>query len=133
MGWTKRSGIMLAKPLEERRLTNPKFGWSFPVLCQPKLDGERCSAENHNGISLLVTSEQNIFQSVPHINDALEGLHTEELDGELYCHGMPFSEIHSRVSRTVNLHPDYQKIQYHIFDYKGEREANYERLIDLKF
>ncbi len=131
MSWTKRSGIMLAKPLEERRLTDPKFGWSFPVLCQPKLDGERCSAENHSGQTILVTSEENLFQSVPHINDALEGLHEMELDGELYRHGMPFSEIHSRVSRTVNLHPDYQSIQYHIFDIKDETEDNAERLFNL--
>jgi ATP-dependent DNA ligase len=39
-----------------------------------------------------------------------------ELDGELYCHGLSFEEIISITSRTVNLHPDHKKIQFHVFD-----------------
>jgi DNA ligase-1 len=41
---------------------------------------------------------------------------TIELDGELYCHGMPFEEIRSRTGRTVNLHPDHEQIELHVFD-----------------
>lgn len=111
--WTKRSGIMLAYPFEERRLAK----WNPPYLVQPKLDGERCRAVRIEGTYLLLSSEENVIVSVPHINEALDKLLTSnELDGELYCHGWPFEEIHSVVGRTKNLHPNYEAISYSVFD-----------------
>ena len=110
-----RKGIQLAYPFEEKRLRT----WPTPWIVQPKLDGERCRALiDQNGRATLLSSEENIITSVPHIVHALEelGLSNIELDGELYTHGMPFEEIHSRVGRTVNLHEDYKDIEYHIFD-----------------
>ena len=53
-----------------------------------------------------------------------------ELDGELYCHGMPFEEIHSRVSRKKELHPDYKSIEYYIFDVINSHSQT-DRLIEL--
>ena len=118
----KRSGIMLCYPLEERRL--PGTGWvnawdSWPVLVQPKLDGERArSVFDLLGPPWLVSSEQNRFTAIPHINQAIQdqGHEFRELDGELYVHGMDFPTIHSIVSRTQNLHPEYAQMQYHVFD-----------------
>lgn len=111
--WTKRSGIMLCYPLEEKRLAR----WNPPYLVQPKPDGERSRSVSVSGASLLLSSEENIFVSVPHINEALDKLlASPETDGELYVHGWTFEEIHSVVSRTKNLHPDYAQMEYHIFD-----------------
>lgn len=114
----KRSGIMLCYPFEEKRLEK----WGYPVYVQPKLDGERCRAvysrEDNKGWQLW-SSQVNEFISVPHIIQALYDQKipiTVELDGELYRHGLPFEEIHSRVSRTVNLHSQYSEIRYCIFD-----------------
>ena len=114
----KREKIMLCYPLEERRLLEPKFNWSFPVLCQPKLDGIRCRAICTPGkSSLLLSSTQSIIISVPHINEALEKLNIDaELDGELYIHGDSFETINGIVSRTVNLHEASHNIHYHVFD-----------------
>lgn len=112
---SKRSGIMLAYPFEEKRLAK----WKPPYIVQPKLDGERCRAMPRSGGGYdLLSSEGNVFISVPHINEALSksGLWPHKLDGELYRHGMAFEDIHSIVSRTVNLHPDYKEMEYHIFD-----------------
>ena len=124
---SKRSGIMLCAPLEERRL--PGTGWinawdSWPVLVQPKLDGERCRSvddiDYDAGIDwpCLISSELNPFHSIPHINQAIvdQKVNQLELDGELYVHGMDFPTIHSIVSRTKNLHPDYETMEYHVFD-----------------
>ena len=112
---SKRQGIMLCYPFEEKRLAK----WKPPYLVQPKLDGERCRAipTEHGGYKLL-SSELNQFVSVPHINHALSrsNLWPQELDGELYKHGMTFEQIISICSRTVNLHPDHSLMQYHIFD-----------------
>lgn len=115
-GWTKRSGIMLCYPFEEKRLAK----WEPPYIVQPKLNGERCRAIiDADGEVELLSSELNIVTGVPHIREQIKslGLRNVEFDGELYRHGMPFSEIHSIVSRGEdNLRDDYELIQYHRFD-----------------
>lgn len=122
---SKRSGIMLCYPFEEKRLLK----WNPPYVVQPKLDGERCISiydvqydKRLHGWTLL-SSENNLFSSVPHIIKALKEQEIpwyQEYDGELYTHGLDFSSIHSIVSRTVNLHPDHEQMQYHIFDYVSD-------------
>jgi ATP-dependent DNA ligase len=119
---SKRSGIMLAYPFEERRLMEAKFGWKFPVIVQPKLDGERCRAvPTGNGFKLL-SSECNEIISVPHIAERLTKIFKEdstiELDGELYVHGWSFNEIHSVVSRRSEetRHEKSELMQLHLFD-----------------
>jgi len=110
-----RQGIMLCYPFEEKRLNK----WDPPFLIQPKLDGDRCRAIiGPEGNAVLLSSEENVVESVPHINEALKNLHLRnvELDGELYIHGAPHEAIHSIVSRTENLHPDYKLAEFHIFD-----------------
>lgn len=124
-----REGIQLAYPFEEKRLLK----WNPPYIVQPKLDGERCRAiwsERYGYV--LVSSEFNTIISVPHINKALGlSLSTSEIDGELYIHGLSFEEIHSRVSRTVNLHPNYEEVEYHVFDVI-DKQPQVSRLLDLK-
>jgi ATP-dependent DNA ligase len=109
--------IMKAMPFTEERLAK----WQPPYIVQPKYDGVRCRAIPLSGPSgdkcLLLSSEENIIFSVPHLNEIIGGLNLRtELDGELYCHGMSFEQILSITSRTVNLHPDYRCIQFHCFD-----------------
>ena len=116
--------IMKAYPFTEERLAK----WQPPYIVQPKYDGVRCRTIPLHGPStvdlkgsstgcILLSSEENIIYSVPHLNQIIGGLGLKtELDGELYCHGMSFEEIISITSRTVNLHPDYKRIQFHCFD-----------------
>jgi len=119
--WQRWKNIMKCYPFEEKRLAK----WEPPYIVQPKYDGVRCRAihlmtgTNHNeyGSCLLLSSEENPIYSVPHINLELTRLGiTAELDGELYCHGMPFENIYSITSRTVNIHSDATKIKYWVFD-----------------
>jgi DNA ligase 1 len=111
-----RTGIQLCQPFEEKRLAK----WNTPsILCQPKLDGERCRVVVDKPNLFLVSSEGNLITSVPHIESSLRSMDLPigtELDGEIYSHSLEFSEIHSRVGRTQNLHPDYQRMELHIFD-----------------
>jgi DNA ligase 1 len=119
----KRQGIMLCYPFEEKRLDK----WSPPYLVQPKLDGERARAvfDNQRQTYYLLSSTEHEITSCPHIVKALNNLGTvAELDGELYCHGMIFEDIYSRVSRTVNLHPDHEQIEFHIFDVVANGEQH---------
>lgn len=113
-----RKGIMLCYPFEEKRLLK----WKPPYIVQPKYDGERCRAiPIGEGKYMLLSSQENPFFSVPHIIEDLSKLGTDiELDGELYYHGMNFEDIHSIVSRTVNLHSNHEVIKFHIFDIVNE-------------
>ena len=129
----RRKGIQLCYPLEEKRI----FGWSPPYICQPKLDGERCRVllnplEPYPASVTLFSSEENLFQSVPHLIEPLHKLAQLtgpiELDGELYVKGMSFEEIHSIVGRTVNLSSNHEVMQLHLFDIIDEALPQWERL-----
>jgi len=140
----RRQGIMLCYPFEEKRLAR----WSPPYLVQPKLDGERCrdiAPQFFNGdySPLLVSSEVTPILSLPHLTAELKELHRSlyrslnpnfasyRFDGELYVHGLKFEEIHSRVSRTVNPHPDYASVELHVFDLWNDNSPQYDRTTTL--
>jgi len=119
--WQRWKGIMKCYPMEEGRLAK----WKPPYIVQPKYDGFRCRAipiqTQIEGSYIFLSSEENIFYSVPHLNAVFDRLKlTAELDGELYNHQMylegGFDLISSVISRTVNLHPRHQEIQFHLFD-----------------
>lgn len=105
---------MKCVPFSEYRLLK----WKPPYIVQPKYDGVRCRAvHTETGGYILLSSEENIIYSVPHLNMTFDRLGLQaELDGELYCHGMSFEEILSITSRTVNIHSDSERIQFHLFD-----------------
>jgi len=119
-----RQGIQLCYPFEERRLET----WHRPFIIQPKLDGIRCRAVADRCKWTLYSSEMNIITSVPHIQRALRlselcPVNGLELDGELYVHGWPIERVNSVVSRTKELHPEFTKIQFHVFDMvSGEQQ-----------
>jgi ATP-dependent DNA ligase len=115
--WQRWKGIMKCYPFEEKRLAK----WSPPYIVQPKYDGVRCRAIPTQSGYILLSSEENVIFSVPHLNQIFNALHLNcELDGELYCHGMSFEEIVSITSRTVNLNDNYKRIQFHLFDIVNE-------------
>ena len=112
------SGIMKCYPFSEKRLAK----WDPPYIVQPKYNGFHSRAiPIQTGLKgnefILLSSEENIFYSVPHLNEAFSSLKLKvEVVGELYYHRMPLEDINSIASRTVNLHPDYHKLEFHIFD-----------------
>jgi DNA ligase 1 len=133
--WQRWKGIMKAYPLEEKRLAK----WQPPYIVQPKFDGDRCRAiKLASGSFILLSSEENIFSSVPHINklfDTNSSILPPEFDGELYSHHLHkeggHELIHSIVSRTVNLHPRYEEMQFHLFDIPNQ-DIQAKRLIQVK-
>lgn len=125
----KRTGVMLAYPFEESRLAK----WAPPYVVQPKLDGERCRLINDGRVCLLLSSTEEIITSVPHINRmAPHVMPIGEWDGELYVHGWTFEQIHSVVSRSVNLHENYAEMQFHCFDHVVFDEPQLSRTITMK-
>lgn len=126
--WQRWKGIMKCYPFEEKRLAK----WRPPYIVQPKYDGFRCRVVPTEGGNLLLSSEENVFYSVPHLNEMFNRLSLGyELDGELYCHGMDFDSLSSIVSRTVNLHPDHKLIKFHCFDIINEFDQ-ISRLLEIE-
>uniref|UniRef100_A0A6M3LR32 Polydeoxyribonucleotide synthase [ATP] n=1 Tax=viral metagenome TaxID=1070528 RepID=A0A6M3LR32_9ZZZZ len=122
--------IMKCYPFEEKRLAK----WQPPYIVQPKYDGVRCRAipleTSADRGFMLLSSEENVIFSVPHLNIVLMNLGIRaELDGELYCHGLSFEEIVSITSRTVNIHPDHRRIQFHVFDIVNQEPQMKRQLI----
>ena len=131
--WQRWTGIMKAYPFSEDRLAK----WEPPYVVQPKYDGVRCRAVPlDNGSYLLLSSEENVIFSVPHINEELLKLPPSkyELDGELYCHELSFEEILSITSRTVNLHYEHKVVKFHVFDIinKDPQHSRLTKLLELK-
>lgn len=150
-----RAGILLCYPFEEQRFLK----WNSTVLVQPKLDGERCRAivdinpilyssevtrENERGYyhkeSLanipadFGTTIRNF--ALPSIIESLRLLYLRigrnlELDGELYVHGWDFNDIHSIVSRSVNLSPEEHLMEFHVFDLITKNLAQIDRTREL--
>ena len=118
--WQRWKGIMKAVPFEEKRLAK----WNPPYIVQPKFDGIRCRAVPiEKGSYILLSSEENIIYSVPHVIEELDySRNLNELDGELYSHELFLEGGHELISsissRTVNIHPRHKEMQFHIFDLK---------------
>lgn len=142
----KREGVMLCYPFEVARLNGKIRGsraYTERVFVQPKLDGERCRAlwNPEERLVKLLSSTGELITSVPHINKQLETWfgaveklpEIVELDGELYRHGWKFEQIHSVVSREYDStrHPDFEQIQFHVFDIVIDRWKQSSRLYML--
>lgn len=109
----KRTVIMEPVPFEEKLLSR----YTFPVIVQPKLNGERCLAQVTQGESVILLSSTGLnISSVPHIQKELLQYPSGYYDGELYNSTLAVQDIHSIVSRKVGLHPDHHIICFHIFD-----------------
>jgi DNA ligase-1 len=125
-------GIMKCYPYEESRLLK----WTPPFIVQPKYDGDRCRNSPFGPTSLLLTSEENQYLSVPHIVQELmdSELYKVPLDGELYSHELHqeggHELIHSIASRKTKLHPRHKELEFWIFDLKNG-DPQFERLAAL--
>ena len=127
--WQRWKGIMKCYPFEEKRLAK----WQPPYIVQPKYDGWRCRAVPTDNGYILLSSEENIIFSVPHINMEFNSLQlNQEYDGELYCHGMSFEQIESICSRSTNRHPNFNQIQFHVFDVVDFEKTQVDRLMDIE-
>lgn len=108
---------MLAKKWEDR-----KDKISFPLACQPKLDGMRCWIDKKGAW----TRSGKRWMTVPFLTKALRGFFESHphaiLDGELYSHELKddFNKISSLIKKTKPTQADLDecedKIKYHVYD-----------------
>jgi ATP-dependent DNA ligase len=121
---SERENIMLAYAADNGRIE--RLGPQFFV--QPKYRGERMRVEWFHGEPILLSSYGIEFRFFPHIKEELMKLPKLPWDGEAYVHGWSQEQINSVANRTVNKHPDSEKMQFHIFDYQGESSTQLHRV-----
>lgn len=130
----KREGIMLCATPNPTNLQRISLnGGGERLLVQRKLNGERCRVEWFHGEPVLISSYGNIF-NLPHIKEALTKIELKEpWDGELYRHGWIREKIHSVCSASrKELHPEFQDLEFHIFDTQQENVPQYNRIALVK-
>ena len=110
----------------------------YPALCQPKLDGHRCTSQNMTALSrhisegddeiTLWSRTRKPITSCPHIIKALQHTTFTRLDGELYNHEYHnnFEELSSLI-RQEEPQPGCEKVQYHVYDIPDSNMTNKER------
>lgn len=128
-GQQSTNGLGLTKPMLATDFTKIKR-IDYPVLAQPKLDGNRCLAARVDG-EIKLWSRGGKHISLPHVENALEELLTDEttiLDGELYCHGYPLQTITSWIKKAK---PETVHIEYHVYDLVTSQNYQ-ERLAQLE-
>lgn len=128
---SKRNGVMLCYPFEERRfhrLGRLKVG-------QPKIEGDRCRAVIKKGGCVELYSSSSIpITSMPHIEKALmEQFPNQdlELDGELYHHGWTQGRINSMCTTKTFLPHGYDEIEYWVYDIVN-LDPQMDRLLQLR-
>lgn len=88
----------------------------FPCFVQPKLDGTRCVAFQHQ----LFSRNRKSYPHLEHIVQELSMLHPSIiLDGELYSTELTFQEIVGLVKRETLKEGDVEKqkkIKFHVYD-----------------
>lgn len=96
----------------------------FPCFESPKLNGVNATYKwIDDGLVLLSRGGENyplIDQHLEDIQKIMEDLEVNELNGEIYIHGLPLQDITSAVKK-YNEHTS--KLEFHIFDipaYKSE-------------
>lgn len=121
---------MLAKPFNIEKFKK------YPVGISPKLDGVRCLAflEDNEDEVILQSRTGKEFKFKEHIRDILYEILEEDivLDGELYTHGLSFSNIIRLVMPKKNKPRDEERLHYYIFDCFGDgiKDYTYEERVD---
>lgn len=99
----------------------------YPALCQPKLEGIRCLVRKISEVEVIYLSRENNrflnFQYMtPYFKEILD-VH-EEMDGELYCHGMDFEDIASLVKKPELKEEREANIKFFAYDFPMRTPVN---------
>lgn len=124
-GWTTNGAesdrvplLMLSQDLRGK-VSSPDY-MAGAWVCQPKLNGVRCSAFLQDGEVKFYTKKRKEIVGLQMLKNSLKPLlekHSLVLDGEIYVHRMRLQRISGLVRRSVNIKPEEEKVlELHIFD-----------------
>lgn len=135
--WELKTGAVSPLPMLAHEWSKHHHKMPDEVFIQPKLDGIRCICNAKTGKMFSRKGEQ--IMSAPHVEQYIKQLagHAHDaiewFDGELYNHDLEFQQITSIVRTQKGLHPDSNKIQYHIYDCILNQPAAYSRRLQHLF
>lgn len=121
----------------------PEFIRSWPVSVEPKLDGVRILMYLEGQTIRAFTRQNKEYRHLGHITGPLMDLFVylptnTVLDGELYIHGLEFTELVSIVRTGIRkdgsvgqVSPRLHEVKYYIFDICVEDLLTYEDRKDL--
>lgn len=110
----------------KKLLFQDKKGNKIPVFVQPKLDGMRCFAICKKSKVILLSRDNVVIKTLPHINNEILGkIYKEDriYDGELYVHGENFQTNMSLIKNGD------KQVKLHIYDYPMEDEFIVRKLL----
>lgn len=93
----------------------------WPVLLQPKLNGIRLLCQKIGNNVTLRSWKNNLYSHLRYIEKEINEFiaylpYDTTIDGEMYSHGMDFTDITSAVRTVKKEHELLQKIEYWVFD-----------------
>lgn len=107
---------------------------NWPVYTQAKLNGIRMLCQDTTTGLSMRSWLNNPYKHLTHIERELRDFFSylprySTLDGELYNHGMDFTELTSAIKTVKSVHPKLHEVQYWIFDinYEDSEGAPFEK------
>lgn len=107
----------------------------YPVIAQPKLNGVRAMWDGSQLVSRQCklwnpAALPEIFEKLKEFSKRFPGI---KLDGELYCHEIPFQDICKRVAiNRIKPHADARCIEFVAFDIIDHKMSSKDRLLKLE-
>jgi len=121
---TESSEVLLPMLAKDYKKESHKVDWTKAVYVQPKLDGMRALGSK----GTLTSRQGKDIDTVPHIKDMLATLNKENIDGELYTHGLTFQENMKLVKKYRA--GETEQIKYCVYDMVSDKPF-FERYQDL--
>lgn len=127
----------VGKPMLANKWIPDKTKLKYPVFVQPKLDGVRSLTRSEGG---LITYRSRGNRRYPHLNSEFDDEiavflayipYVVEIDGEMYIHGIRFSELSSIFKNETHKHPRLPELVYYIFDFNCGEPLPYETRYDI--
>jgi len=107
-------------PMLAHKYKKQKNKLTWPVYCQPKLDGIRTTSKKENNVVTLWFRSGKQVKTMKHIEIALNKVmqNGELWDGELYIHNTDFNKLGGSIRRDKNMDiKQAEKVEYHIYDF----------------
>ena len=101
---------MLAHDFEEEMV-------HLPCIVQPKLNGVRAKWDFINQCFISRSGKLIPELCIPHLYEKMKSVDGFDLDGELFCQGMPLQDIKGILTQSrLETAPNAAMIDFHIFD-----------------
>jgi DNA ligase 1 len=126
--YDKSAPVTVQLPMKVKAYQDQLHNVKFPCFSACKLDGVNAIYRRENGKLTIYSRGGEVYPPIPHleplVHKAMDLLHSNELNGELYIHGEHLQDIQSAVKKPNQLSA---KLSFCIFDIADSTDKFYER------